>query len=77
MRHLLGSITMNIIELTLLNRTKVFINLNNVTYYHTDNNGKTTVAYIDGKLSSVLETADDINKRVYDLTKGALNLVKN
>jgi hypothetical protein len=68
---------MNIIELTLVNRTKIFINLNNVTYYYTDNNGKTTVAYIDGKLSAVLETADDINKLIYDRTKGALNLVKN
>lgn len=68
---------MNIIELTLVNRTKIFLNLNNVTYYYTDNNGKTTVAYIDGKLSAVLETADDINKLIYDRTKGALNLVKN
>lgn len=67
---------MNIIELTLVNRTKIFVNFNNVTYYYTDNNGKTTVAYIDGKLSAVLETADDINKLVYDRTKGALNLVK-
>jgi hypothetical protein len=68
---------MNIIELTLVNRTKIFLNLNNITYYYTDNNGKTTVAYIDGKLSAVLETADDINKLIYDRTKGALNLVKN
>lgn len=67
---------MNIIELTLVNRTKIFMNLNNVTYYYTDNNGKTTVAYIDGKLSAVLETADDINKLIYDRTKGAIDLVK-
>ncbi len=67
---------MNIIELTLVNRTKIFVNFNNVTYYYTDNNGKTTVAYIDGKLSAILETADDINKLIYDRTKGALNLVK-
>lgn len=68
---------MNIIELTLVNRTKIFVNINNVTYYYTNNSGETTVGYIDGKLSAVLETVDDINKLIYDRTKGAPNLVKN
>jgi len=65
----------NIIELTLLNKTKIFINANNITYYYyTGDNGKTIVGYVNGKLSSVLETTDDINKLIYDRTRRELGL---